>query len=424
VDARDDAYDEDEGDDDDDDDDDDDEALSNGHCIGCAVFRVLCAAGRVGGLIGKNGANVKAIVREVGGGVRVKVLEGVMSCPERAVLIVAPRLRSRQGDTCAAKVAAMKVVRYVTKPWREARVREAGKGGEDVEADADEEDEEEEEEEETNDYEEAKVADSTEDQHGVLRILVPAGQAGHLIGKGGENIRDIRRRAHGAHVAVQEVGQVPMCATSEDRVVEIHGTVVNVCEAAELIFDLLRGFLVAKSVLPHYEPRIVSNLEMSALPPNFASDPAIVNMSGPMPMQPMPMQPMPMQPMHPMYVMAPVQMVESSVDVDADDVQNVIGESGANIAAIAQISGCQVAMIEPNPETNISQVELKGPHVNNIAAAKSLISAFASGNQPVVLQPQMPGPGMAMNYATHGFVPEQASPMYSTHGIYSTHYQG
>jgi hypothetical protein len=49
-------------------------------------------------------------------------------------------------------------------------------------------------------------------------------------------------------------------------------------------------------------------------------------------------------------------------------------------------------MIETDPETNTSEVELKGPHESNIAAAKSLVKAFAAGQQPVEVVTAMPTP--------------------------------
>ena len=68
--------------------------------LGHAVFRVLCAETRVGGLIGKSGANVKRIVGETGAA--VKVLESPTHGLERAVLVSAPRAREGAKEACAA----------------------------------------------------------------------------------------------------------------------------------------------------------------------------------------------------------------------------------------------------------------------------------------------------------------------------------
>ena len=52
-----------------------------------------------------------------------------------------------------------------------------------------------------------------------------------------------------------------------------------------------------------------------------------------------------------------------------------------NISTI-EMDGCQVSLMESDPNTKTSDVEVKGPHEVNIAAAKSLIKAFASGQVP------------------------------------------
>jgi hypothetical protein len=192
-------------------------------------------------------------------------------------------------------------------------------------------------------------------------------------------------------VAVQEVGQVPPCATSEDRVVEIHGPKKDVRAAAELVFDLLSDFLVDSSVLGYYQPTVAAPRDMlqdyaqNAAAAMAYADPAIVGISPAM---------MPTPHMSPVYMMPavpppamPMTMLHETLEVEGADVSNVLGDHGNNISTIAQISGCQVSLIETDPETNTSAVELQGPHESNIAAAKSLVRAFASGQVPTAGAP-------------------------------------
>jgi transcription antitermination factor NusA-like protein len=378
---------------------------------GHAVFRLLCLESRVGGLIGKSGANVKRIVAETGAA--VKVLESAAQCNERVVLVSAVRERGDDDGRCAACEAATMVVEFLTSRRRHGEEGERGRedasdgettaegdGAVDVEAREGESG--------------AKTEAVTEEGDAAgaivtLRLLVPAGQAGHLIGKGGENIREIRKLANGAHVEVQEVGQVPSCATSEDRVVEINGAVHDVRTAAKSVFELLKGFLVDSSVLGYFQPTfmvprdaqggVYTEYSASALTqpdPTFAAMhvpvptplPMQMQMQMPMPMpmpMPVPMQmPMsnaPMQP--PMYAMpTPPPMIKDTVEISIEEVTRIMGSDGANISTIAQISGCQVSLMESDPKTKTSDVEVKGPHEMNIAAAKSLIKAFASGQVP------------------------------------------
>ena len=224
------------------------------------MFRLLCPESRVGGLIGKSGANVKRIVAETGAA--VKVLDSAAQCNERAVLVSAAREGGDDGERCAACEAATMVVGFLTsrKPDGEEGERgcEEATGGEKtreedgvVNSEA----------RERGERGAKTVAEGEKEEEGgnsgphvTLRLLVPAGQAGHLIGKGGENIREIRKLANGAHVEVQEVGHVPSCATSEDRVVEINGAAQDVRAAAKAVFGLLKGFLVDSSVLGYFQP--------------------------------------------------------------------------------------------------------------------------------------------------------------------------
>ncbi|CAL50077.1 K Homology domain, type 1 [Ostreococcus tauri] len=376
--------------------------------LGTAVFRVLCAETRVGGLIGRQGKRVRGIVTETGA--QVKVLASTARCHERAVLIFAPRARDGPGDTCAAREGARRVVRYLTRA--RAVTEDECDGARDESED------------ESDDDDDGRRGDGVGGQdlgrstaHVTLRLLVPAGQAGHLIGKGGENIQEVRKRANGAHVAVQEVGQVPPCATSEDRVVEIHGKPKDVRVAADAVFESLKDYLVDSSVLGHYQPTVAAPAganvgDVGATAMGIGNHP----MSAPMGMAPVGMAPVGMAPgtmmipvmpmmtqMQPGMQPAGMPPVHDSVEIDGEKVANVLGEHGANISTIAQISGCQVSLIETNPDTNLSEVELSGPHESNIAAAKSLVRAFAEGE---MMPAQAFQPGYPM-YMPMPFPPQQ-----------------
>jgi len=348
--------------------------------LGHAVFRVLCAETRVGGLIGRSGARVKKIVADTGA--QVKVLESTASCHERAVLVFAPRNAEDDATACAAREAARRVVRFLT----------TSRGGDELGEDApvsDDDDEEVTEEEDRGDASRSEASGEVVDARPsvTVRLLVPAGQAGHLIGKGGENIQEVRRLANGAHVAVQEVGQVPPCATSEDRVVEIHGKPRDVRIAADAVFASLKDYLVDSSVLGYYQPTVSAPMDPTA---EFAAAAAMgmlhapvqggpMGVSGvPMGMQPPPVM-VPMMPMMPPHAGDQAPLIRATLEVEGEKVSNVLGENGVNISAIAQISGCQVSLIETDSETKQSEVELQGPHESNIAAAKSLVRAFADG---------------------------------------------
>jgi rRNA processing protein Krr1/Pno1 len=85
---------------------------------------------------------------------------------------------------------------------------------------------------------------------GPTRLLVPASQAGSLIGKQGATIKSIQDSSKSA---VRIVENVPPVALNDDRVVEIQGESLGVHKAVELIAGHLRKFLVDRSVLPLFE---------------------------------------------------------------------------------------------------------------------------------------------------------------------------
>jgi poly(rC)-binding protein 3/4 len=364
----------------------DDASRATDPIAGVAVARILCPDGKVGGLIGKRGTFVKSIVAATGASVKVLDASAV-ACHERVVLIHAPRMKGESSEGCAAKRAGMMVARFLTRATSR-RARDEDASHSDTESDDAEDSDDDDDEGDDDDI--ARASSVT------LRIIVPAGQAGHLIGKGGEHIRDIRKRASGAHIAVQEVGQAPPCATSEDRVVEIQGPAAHVRVAAEAVFTLLQEFLVSQAVLTYYQPTVASaereraaaaaaaaaaayNAAAAAGATGVMMDPAIVSMSNSVPVPvPVPVASMPF-PVRP--------MLRERLDVASADVSNVLGVHGSNISTIAQISGCQVSMLEADPETKTNSIEIMGPHEANLRAARQLVEAFANGQTPSVVQP-------------------------------------
>ncbi|KAL5225353.1 hypothetical protein ABZP36_011992 [Zizania latifolia] len=85
---------------------------------------------------------------------------------------------------------------------------------------------------------------------GPTHLLVPASQAGSLIGKQGATIKSIQ---DASKCAIRILENVPPVALSDDRVVEIQGEPLDVHKAVELIASHLRKFLVDRSVLPLFE---------------------------------------------------------------------------------------------------------------------------------------------------------------------------
>jgi len=180
------------------------------------AFRLMVPVQKVGGIIGRKGEFVKKMCEDTRS--RIKILEGVPGTPERIVLVSA---REEPDATISpAMEGLLRVHRRViegSEPETTTDGEIAGGGG--------------------------PVAS---------RLLVAATQAGSLIGRQGATIKSIQD-ASGATVRVLPPEDLPLCALSDDRVVEIQGEARLVQRAMEMVVSHLRKFLVDRSVLALFE---------------------------------------------------------------------------------------------------------------------------------------------------------------------------
>ncbi|CAM6059217.1 unnamed protein product [Sphagnum tenellum] len=180
------------------------------------AFRLMVPVQKVGGIIGRKGEFVKKMCEDTRS--RIKILEGVPGTPERIVLVSARE--EPDAIISPAMEGLLRVHRRViegTEPETTTDGEIAGGGG--------------------------PVAS---------RLLVAATQAGSLIGRQGATIKSIQD-ASGATVRVLPPEDLPLCALSDDRVVEIQGEARLVQRAMEMVVSHLRKFLVDRSVLTLFE---------------------------------------------------------------------------------------------------------------------------------------------------------------------------
>lgn len=79
--------------------------------------------------------------------------------------------------------------------------------------------------------------DSSNGQNGSLQeIMIPAGKAGLIIGKGGETIKQLQERAGVKMILIQDASQ----GTNVDKPLRIVGEPFKVQQACEMVMDLLR----------------------------------------------------------------------------------------------------------------------------------------------------------------------------------------
>ncbi|RWR74130.1 KH domain-containing protein HEN4-like protein isoform X1 [Cinnamomum micranthum f. kanehirae] len=165
-----------------------------------AAFRLLCPSSKIGGLIGKSGAVVNQLRQETGAKIRVE--DAVPDCDERAVLIVGPHSSTK-------KIALKPGEEREVSPAQEALLRVFDRA---LEVDAEAE------------------GGAAAPGNVSCRLLVPGGQVGCVMGKGGKVIERIRKES-GAKIRVLPGEQLPLCALPSDEVVQIMGDALAVKKA-------------------------------------------------------------------------------------------------------------------------------------------------------------------------------------------------
>ncbi|XP_037495262.1 RNA-binding KH domain-containing protein PEPPER isoform X2 [Jatropha curcas] len=180
------------------------------------VFRLIVPVVKVGSIIGRKGELIKKMCEETRA--RIRILEGPLGIPDRIVLI------SAKEEPEAALSPAMDAVIRV---YKRVSGLSAGEG----------------------DSTGSAIAGAA---FCSIRLLVASSQAINLIGKHGSTIKSIQEST-GAAVRVLAEEEAPSYATSEERVVEIHGEAQKVSEALEAVIGHLRKFLVDHSVIPMFE---------------------------------------------------------------------------------------------------------------------------------------------------------------------------
>ncbi|KAL3623288.1 hypothetical protein CASFOL_032104 [Castilleja foliolosa] len=188
---------------------------------GESIFRMLVPAQKVGSIIGRKGEYIKKTCEETKA--RIKILDGPPGTRERAVMVSA----KEEPDVLLppAVDGLLRVHKRVLDGLEnESSNPSSAPGG--------------------------KIS---------TRLLVPASQAGSLIGKQGSTVKIIQEESN-CIVRVLASEDIPVFALQDDRVVELVGEPTGIHKAIELIASHLRKFLVDRS--------IISVIEMQMQTPN------------------------------------------------------------------------------------------------------------------------------------------------------------
>ncbi|TYG46960.1 hypothetical protein ES288_D11G298700v1 [Gossypium darwinii] len=367
---------------------------------GESVFRMLVPAQKVGSIIGRKGEFIKKIVEETRA--RIKILDGPPGTTERAVMV------SGKEEPDSSLPPAMDGLLRVHK-----RLIDGLEG-------------------------DSSHAPSAVGTKVSTRLLVPAPQAGSLIGKQGATVKTIQESSN-CIVRVLGSEDLPVFALQDDRIVEVVGEAGDVHKALELIASHLRKFLVDRSIIPLFEMHMQkSNPQMDHMPPRqtwappqgvppnaggggFGHNPQYMppprqleNYYPPADMPPMDKQPhqgisaygreAPTGAHGSLNPNAPsmITQVTQQMQIPLSYADAVIGTAGASISYIRRVSGATVTIQETRGVPGEMTVEISGT-ASQVQTAQQLIQNFmAEAAAPA--QAQVGGAAdQAYNpYAAHG----------------------
>ncbi|KAJ6694140.1 hypothetical protein OIU85_004882 [Salix viminalis] len=388
---------------------------------GESVFRMLVPAQKVGSIIGRKGEFIKKIVEETRA--RIKILDGPPGTSERAVMVSAKE--EPDSSLPPAMDGLLRVHKRIIDGLDSDSSNAPPSSG-------------------------AKVS---------TRLLVPASQAGSLIGKQGGTVKSIQE-ASTCIVRVLGAEDLPVFALQDDRVVEVLGEVAGVHKAVELIASHLRKFLVDRSIIPLFEMQMqMSNPSMEQMPPHQSWGPP----------QPLPPNPVggPGYGQNPQYMPPPRQLdsyypadmpppmekqphqgisaygrepmgghassnaqaapsmitqITQQMQIPLSYADAVIGTAGASISYIRRASGATVTIQETRGVPGAMTVEISGT-ASQVQTAQQLIQNFmAEAGAPA--QPQPGGAAdQGYNPYSHSYASPPSNPEHAGHaGGYGSMY--
>lgn len=404
---------------------------------GESVFRMLVPVQKVGSIIGRKGEFIKKLVEETKA--RIKILDGPPGTAERAVMVSA---KEEPDSPLPPAIDGLLRVhkRIVDGLEGDSSHGPPGLGG--------------------------KIS---------TKLLVPATQAGSLIGKQGGTVKSIQE-ASNCIVRVLGADDLPVFALEDDRVVEVIGEPAGVHRALELIASHLRKFLVDRGVIPLFEIQMQNQTQMEQMgppppqswgpPPSHHHQPNAGGFGGPNAQYNMALPPRQVDNYYPQHEMPPtmdkqphqgistygreaapmgvhpsshaqqapptmISQITQQMQIPLLYADAVIGTSGSSISYIRRLSGATVTIQESRGNPEEMTVEINGT-ATQVQTAQQLIHNFMA-DAAAVPAPTQNQTGVSAeqgynSYAAHGTM--YASPPSNTGhtggygSVYGSNYGG
>ncbi|KAK9279162.1 hypothetical protein L1049_012839 [Liquidambar formosana] len=343
------------------------------------VFRLIVPVLKVGSIIGRKGELIKKMCEDTRA--RIRILDAPIGTADRIVLISGKEEPDAQ--LSPAMDAALRVFKRVTSlsPTEGDGTGSAAAGA----------------------------------AFCSMRLLVAASQAINLIGKQGSTIKSIQESSS-ASVRVLSEDEVPSYATSDERIVEIHGETMKVLKALEAVLGQLRKFLVDHSVVPIFEKTYNATISQDRAVDPWADKTQSLLHSAPAPQTGIGSDyslPLKRDPLFfdretqvdpkishsglSLYGQDPalgalrstglgrtaapiVTQITQTMQVPLSYAEDIIGIGGANIAYIRRTSGAILTVQESRGLPDEITVEIKGTS-SQVQTAQQLIQEFISSHK-------------------------------------------
>lgn len=304
-------------------------------------MKILCSAGKIGGVIGKGGFNVRQLQQETGASIHVQ--EASTELDERVVRVSAfEALWNPRSQTIEAILQLQN-----------------------------------------------KVSEYSEKGNIITRLLVPSSKVGCLLGQGGHVINEMRRRTQ-ADIRVFSKDDKPKCAAEDEELVQVSGNFGVAKDALAEIASRLRVRTVrdanaaaeTASVGPAQGLRPTGSIPGGGLPPSGTMGASSSGRYDPLKVEGHEYEPQ-------SYLVPPAATgypnVNSALDVKipSSAVSSIIGSGGSNISNIGEVVGARVKLQDSQAGGSECVVDIRGSS-DHLNAAQSILQAFmASGGQNV-----------------------------------------
>nr|POE90726.1 kh domain-containing protein [Quercus suber] len=304
-------------------------------------MKILCSAGKIGGVIGKGGFNVRQLQQETGAGIYVQ--EASTDSDERVIRVSAfEAIWNQRSQTIEAILQLQN-----------------------------------------------KVSEYSERGNIITRLLVPSSKVGCILGQGGHVINEMRKRTQ-ADIRVFSKDDKPKCAAEDEELVQVSGNFGVAKDALAEIASRLRvrtlrdANAAAESapVGPSQGLRPAGSIPGGGLPQSGTMGAGSSGRYDPLKVEGYEYEPQ-SYPVPRAATGYPNVNSASDVKIPSIAVSSVIGSGGSNISNVGEVVGARVKLQDSHAGGSGCVVDIRGSseHLN---AAESILQAFmASGGQNV-----------------------------------------